>query len=93
MKLQIIGLASNLGVTSSPNNHNQLNVAFANAVAFMCCELEAYSLLFVVVEVFHRLPLPYIDEEFRTDLMLKDDAQDEMKPAPYVHIRRSIPCI
>ncbi|XP_074369406.1 histone-lysine N-methyltransferase ASHR3-like isoform X2 [Apium graveolens] len=41
-------------------------------------------------EVFCRLPLPYVPEEFVIDKTWKDTILTEMEPPPYVHIKRSI---
>jgi len=41
-------------------------------------------------EVFCRLPLPYISEEFKIDSSWKDMDSKMEQPPPYVHIRRSI---
>ncbi|KAF6152190.1 hypothetical protein GIB67_019412 [Kingdonia uniflora] len=41
-------------------------------------------------EIFCRLPVPYNNEEFKIDLMLKGIVENEMEPTPFVHIRRSI---
>uniref|UniRef100_A0A162AA92 Histone-lysine N-methyltransferase n=1 Tax=Daucus carota subsp. sativus TaxID=79200 RepID=A0A162AA92_DAUCS len=41
-------------------------------------------------EVFCRLPLPYVPEEFDIDRTWKDTIESEMAPPPYVHIKRSI---
>lgn len=43
-------------------------------------------------EAFVRLPLPYVDEEFKMGTILKDVVENKTEPAPYVHIRRSILC-
>ncbi|XP_077238200.1 SET domain group 4 [Tasmannia lanceolata] len=43
-----------------------------------------------IEEVFRRLPLPYIEEEFKIDLMWKDIMENKMEPTPYVHIRRNV---
>ncbi|KAG2668127.1 hypothetical protein I3760_15G145500 [Carya illinoinensis] len=40
-------------------------------------------------EVFGRLPLPYVDEEFKIDLTWKD-MENKMELPPYVHIRRNV---
>lgn len=40
-------------------------------------------------EVFGRLPLPYMDEEFNVDSIWKD-MENKVEPPPYMHIRRSI---
>lgn len=42
-----------------------------------------------IEEVFCRLPLPYVDEEFKIDLTWKD-MENKMDLPPYVHIRRNI---
>ncbi|XP_042496839.1 histone-lysine N-methyltransferase ASHR3 isoform X2 [Macadamia integrifolia] len=42
-----------------------------------------------IEEIFCRLPLPYTEEGFRIDSMLKDMMENEMEPTPYVHIRRN----
>ncbi|MQM03420.1 hypothetical protein Taro_036199 [Colocasia esculenta] len=39
-------------------------------------------------EAFQRLPLPYVNDEFRIDSILKDFIANENEPAPYIHIRR-----
>ncbi|XP_065848560.1 histone-lysine N-methyltransferase ASHR3 [Euphorbia lathyris] len=43
-----------------------------------------------IEEVFGRLPLPYIDEEFKIDLTWKDLMVNKLEPPPYVHIRRNV---
>ncbi|KAK1403631.1 Histone-lysine N-methyltransferase ASHR3 [Heracleum sosnowskyi] len=43
-----------------------------------------------IEEVFCRLPLPYVPEEFDIDRTWKDTIETEMEPPPYVHIKRSI---
>ncbi|KAF7806575.1 histone-lysine N-methyltransferase ASHR3 [Senna tora] len=40
-------------------------------------------------EVFSRLPLPYVDEEFKIDFMWKD-MESKIEPPPYVHIKRNV---
>ncbi|XP_022988562.1 histone-lysine N-methyltransferase ASHR3-like isoform X2 [Cucurbita maxima] len=42
-----------------------------------------------IEEVFCRLPLPYVDEEFKIDITWKD-MEKKMEPPPYTHIRRNI---
>ncbi|WVZ18738.1 hypothetical protein V8G54_006060 [Vigna mungo] len=42
------------------------------------------------LEVFCRLPLPFISEEFKIDSTWKDMDSKMEQPPPYVHIRRSI---
>ncbi|KVI01375.1 Histone-lysine N-methyltransferase, SET2, plant [Cynara cardunculus var. scolymus] len=39
-------------------------------------------------ELFGRIPLPYMVEEFKIDPMLKDTMENKLEPPPYVHIRR-----
>lgn len=41
-------------------------------------------------EVFHRLPIPYSEEDFRIDVAQSGTLNNELGPAPYVHIKRSI---
>lgn len=36
------------------------------------------------------MPLPYVDEEFDNDLTRKDTTDDELKPSPYIHIKRNV---
>ncbi|XP_061951087.1 histone-lysine N-methyltransferase ASHR3 isoform X1 [Populus nigra] len=43
-----------------------------------------------IEEIFCRLPLPYIDEEFKIDLTWKDLTENKLEPPPYVHIRRNV---
>lgn len=43
-----------------------------------------------ISEVFCRLPLPFISEEFKIDSSWKDMDSKMEQPPPYVHIRRSI---
>ncbi|KAJ6731679.1 SET DOMAIN PROTEINS [Salix purpurea] len=43
-----------------------------------------------IEEIFCRLPLPYIDEEFKIDSTWKDLAENKLEPPPYVHIRRNV---
>ncbi|CAK7338133.1 unnamed protein product [Dovyalis caffra] len=43
-----------------------------------------------IEEIFCRLPLPYIDEEFKIDSTWKDLTENKLEPAPYVHIRRNV---
>ncbi|KAI9117622.1 hypothetical protein K1719_011788 [Acacia pycnantha] len=40
-------------------------------------------------EVFCRLPLPYVNEEFKIDFTWKD-MESKLEPPPYVHIRRNV---
>ncbi|KAJ7955686.1 Histone-lysine N-methyltransferase [Quillaja saponaria] len=40
-------------------------------------------------DVFSRLPLPYVDEEFKIDFTWKD-TEHKIEPPPYMHIRRNI---
>ncbi|XP_058113962.1 histone-lysine N-methyltransferase ASHR3-like isoform X2 [Magnolia sinica] len=54
------------------------------------CWRHATDWRFEKKEAFHRLPLPYVDEEFKMGLMWKDNTENEMKPNPYVHIRRNL---
>ncbi|XP_043711311.1 histone-lysine N-methyltransferase ASHR3 [Telopea speciosissima] len=42
-----------------------------------------------VEEIFCRLPLPYTEEDFQIDSMLKDMMENQMEPTPYIHIRRN----
>ena len=51
--------------------------------------LQKITKLLKFQEVFCRLPLPYVDEEFKIDLTWKD-MENKMDLPPYVHIRRSI---
>ncbi|XP_020578365.1 histone-lysine N-methyltransferase ASHR3 isoform X2 [Phalaenopsis equestris] len=41
-------------------------------------------------EVFHRLPLPYIDEEFEIGSIVNDVLENITEPAPYIHIKRNV---
>ncbi|CAI0394233.1 unnamed protein product [Linum tenue] len=41
-------------------------------------------------EIFLRLPLPYVEEEFKIDLTWKGLMENKLEPPPYVHIRRNI---
>uniref|UniRef100_A0A803M903 Uncharacterized protein n=1 Tax=Chenopodium quinoa TaxID=63459 RepID=A0A803M903_CHEQI len=41
-------------------------------------------------DVFSRLPLPYVEEEFNIESTLKDSPIDKLEPPPYVHIRRNV---
>ncbi|XP_010268461.1 PREDICTED: histone-lysine N-methyltransferase ASHR3 isoform X2 [Nelumbo nucifera] len=41
-------------------------------------------------EIFSRLPLPYVEEEFKIDTIWKDLMENKMEPTPYVHIRRNV---
>ncbi|XP_024960491.1 histone-lysine N-methyltransferase ASHR3 isoform X1 [Cynara cardunculus var. scolymus] len=43
-----------------------------------------------IEELFGRIPLPYMVEEFKIDPMLKDTMENKLEPPPYVHIRRNI---
>ncbi|GAV77697.1 SET domain-containing protein [Cephalotus follicularis] len=43
-----------------------------------------------IEEIFCRLPLPYVVEEFKIDSILKDIMENKIDPPPYVHIRRNI---
>ncbi|XP_044463656.1 histone-lysine N-methyltransferase ASHR3 [Mangifera indica] len=43
-----------------------------------------------IEEVFSRLPLPYVDEEFKIDFTWKDLVGNKLEPPPYVHIKRNI---
>ncbi|PWA83761.1 SET domain group 4 [Artemisia annua] len=40
-------------------------------------------------EVFCRLPLPYVAEEFKIDLTLRDTVENKPEPPSYLHIRRN----
>ena len=40
--------------------------------------------------MFHRLPLPYVNEDFDIDSTIRDFAEAVYKPPPYTSIRRSI---
>ncbi|CAK9171388.1 unnamed protein product [Ilex paraguariensis] len=40
--------------------------------------------------IFSRLPLPYVEEEFKIDITWKDMMENKLEPPPYVHIRRNI---
>ncbi|XP_030954942.1 histone-lysine N-methyltransferase ASHR3 isoform X1 [Quercus lobata] len=42
-----------------------------------------------IKEVFGRLPLPYMEEEFNVDSICKD-MENKVEPPPYMHIRRNI---
>ncbi|GAU51182.1 hypothetical protein TSUD_246590 [Trifolium subterraneum] len=42
-----------------------------------------------ISEIFCRLPLPFINEEFKIDFTWKD-MDNKIEPPPYTHIRRSI---
>ncbi|XP_058723009.1 histone-lysine N-methyltransferase ASHR3 isoform X2 [Vicia villosa] len=42
-----------------------------------------------ISEVFCRLPLPFVNEEFKIDFTWKD-MDSKMEPPPYIHIRRNI---
>lgn len=43
-------------------------------------------------EVFSRLPLPYIEEDFKFDDFVnwKDTVENKLEPPPYVHIKRNV---
>ncbi|CAN1328789.1 Histone-lysine N-methyltransferase ASHR3 [Linum perenne] len=43
----------------------------------------------VLQEIFLRLPLPYVEEEFKIDLTWKGLMENKQEPPPYVHIRRT----
>ncbi|CAI0427653.1 unnamed protein product [Linum tenue] len=43
-----------------------------------------------IEEIFLRLPLPYVEEEFKIDLTWKGLMENKLEPPPYVHIRRNI---
>ncbi|XP_050215222.1 histone-lysine N-methyltransferase ASHR3 isoform X2 [Mercurialis annua] len=43
-----------------------------------------------IEEVFSRLPLPYIEEEFKIDTTWKFLIENNLEPPPYVHIRRNV---
>ncbi|CAN6482486.1 unnamed protein product [Victoria cruziana] len=43
-----------------------------------------------VEEVFHRLPIPYSEEDFRIDVAQSGTLNNELGPAPYVHIKRNV---
>jgi len=40
--------------------------------------------------VFHRLPLPYVNEDFNIDSTIRDFAEAVYKPPPYTSIRRNV---
>ncbi|PKA65475.1 Histone-lysine N-methyltransferase ASHR3 [Apostasia shenzhenica] len=41
-------------------------------------------------EIFHRLPLPYAEEDYGIDSILNDVMSNNSEPTPYVHIRRNV---
>ncbi|CAI9098600.1 OLC1v1035276C1 [Oldenlandia corymbosa var. corymbosa] len=41
-------------------------------------------------EIFCRLPLPYIEEEFMIDMSWKDAVENKLEPPPYIHIKRNV---
>ncbi|XP_063950054.1 histone-lysine N-methyltransferase ASHR3 [Daucus carota subsp. sativus] len=41
-------------------------------------------------EVFNRLPIPDVDEEFDIDNTWKNTTENEMEPPPYIHVTRNI---
>ncbi|KAL9224144.1 hypothetical protein vseg_000210 [Gypsophila vaccaria] len=41
-------------------------------------------------DIFARLPLPYVEEEFKIESTVKDYPCDRIEPPSYVHIRRNI---
>ncbi|XP_026402221.1 histone-lysine N-methyltransferase ASHR3-like [Papaver somniferum] len=43
-----------------------------------------------VEEIFRRLPIPYIEEEFQINLMWKDLMEQNMEPPQYAHIKRNV---
>ncbi|KAF8677836.1 hypothetical protein HU200_046427 [Digitaria exilis] len=43
-----------------------------------------------IEEVFHRLPLPYVNEDFNVDSTIRDFAEAVYKPPPYTSIRRNL---
>nr|XP_017250911.1 PREDICTED: histone-lysine N-methyltransferase ASHR3-like [Daucus carota subsp. sativus] len=43
-----------------------------------------------VEEVFNRLPIPDVDEEFDIDNTWKNTTENEMEPPPYIHVTRNI---
>ncbi|XP_010914045.1 histone-lysine N-methyltransferase ASHR3 isoform X1 [Elaeis guineensis] len=43
-----------------------------------------------VEEIFSRLPLPYVDEEYKIGSILKDVLENKNEPSPYIHIKRNI---
>ncbi|XP_058213742.1 histone-lysine N-methyltransferase ASHR3 [Rhododendron vialii] len=43
-----------------------------------------------IEEIFYRLPLPYIEEEFKIDFTWRDAMETRLEPPPYVHIRRNV---
>ncbi|KAF5725898.1 histone-lysine N-methyltransferase ASHR3-like [Tripterygium wilfordii] len=52
---------------------------------------QVYLFLFINGETFSRLPLPYVDEEFKIDLSWKELIEKEgVGPSPYVPIKRNI---
>ncbi|XP_072971834.1 histone-lysine N-methyltransferase ASHR3-like [Typha angustifolia] len=46
--------------------------------------------IFHIQEGFHRLPLPYIEEDFQIDSILNDVRENQTEPTPYVPIRRNV---
>ncbi|XP_022749487.1 histone-lysine N-methyltransferase ASHR3-like isoform X2 [Durio zibethinus] len=40
-----------------------------------------------VEEIFCQLPLPYVDEEFKLDLICRELMENKLEPPPYVHIK------
>ncbi|XP_038700516.1 histone-lysine N-methyltransferase ASHR3 isoform X2 [Tripterygium wilfordii] len=43
-----------------------------------------------IEEVFSRLPVPYVDEEFKIELTWRELTENNVGPAPYVHIKRNV---
>ncbi|KAL6899608.1 hypothetical protein ACP4OV_006266 [Aristida adscensionis] len=43
-----------------------------------------------IEEVFGRLPLPYVNQDFNIESTIRDFAQAVYKPPPYTHIRRNV---
>ncbi|PKU72037.1 Histone-lysine N-methyltransferase ASHR3 [Dendrobium catenatum] len=41
-------------------------------------------------EVFHRLPLPYVEEEYEIGSIVNDVLENITEPAPYIHIKRNV---
>ncbi|KAM7472886.1 hypothetical protein LguiA_011069 [Lonicera macranthoides] len=43
-----------------------------------------------IEEIFHGLPVPYVEEEFKIDTSWKDIVENKLEPTAYKHIRRNI---
>ncbi|XP_072989886.1 histone-lysine N-methyltransferase ASHR3-like [Typha latifolia] len=65
-------------------------ITFTNRPGQAVCWRHPSNWLLDKEEGFHRLPLPYIEEDFQIDSILNDVRENQTEPAPYVPIRRNV---